>query len=286
MQPVDGYLDNGGVRLHYLDYGDEGDGSRAPMVLLHGMRDCGLSWDVFARAMAGEYRVVALDSRGHGDSGWAPSGGYGFGDYVSDVEALADGLGLEEMILVGHSAGGRYAWSYAVRHPERVRALVVVDIDPDSENPQTARDLGAVSSEPESWGSLEGFAAHLKARQVYTPEDVLLRQAEALTKRASSGGGYVWKADIRIVTEYERPDLWESWGRISCPVLLVRGRQSALLTHGTAVRMREALPTSQVRLAELEGGGHWFYQDFPGAFEAAVRWFLGDMGLEGASPST
>jgi pimeloyl-ACP methyl ester carboxylesterase len=40
--------------------------------------------------------------------------------------------------------------------------------------------------------------------------------------------------------------------------------------------MRQALPESRVRLAELEGGGHWFYQDFPGAFEAVVRWYLND----------
>ena len=246
------------------------------MLLLHGMRDAALSWDIFARAMLEEYRVVALDSRGHGDSGRAGADGYRFDDYISDVEALSDYLNLTDMIIVGHSAGGRYAWNYAVRHPERVRALVIVDIDPDPYNPQTASDLRASVAEPESWPTEDDFVAYVKARRVHTPEDAIRRQVPAIAKRTPEGD-YVWKADIRIVTEYERPDLWESWGRISCPVLLVRGRQSALLTHETAVKMREALPISQVRLAELEGGGHWFHQDFPGAFEAAVRWFLGSM---------
>ena len=273
MQPTDRYLDNNGLRLHYLDYGNE---CLPPMPLLHGMRDAALSWDIFARAMSGEYRILSLDSRGHGDSDRAGPGGYRFDHYISDIEALADRLNLSDMIIVGHSAGGRYAWNYAVRHPERVRALVIVDIDPDAYNPQTDRDLRTSSEEPQSWGAEDEFLAYLKTRRVHTPEDALRKQIPAISTRTADGG-YAWKADIRIVTEYERPDLWDSWGRISCPVLLVRGRQSALLTHETAVKMRAALPSSQVRLAELEGGGHWFYQDFPEAFEITVRWFLDDL---------
>ena len=273
MQPTDQYVDNGSLRLHYLDYGNS---ELQPMLLLHGMRDSALSWDIFARAMSDEYRALSLDSRGHGDSDSAGPRGYRFDHYISDIETLADSLDLNDMIIAGHSAGGRYAWSYAVRHPDRVRALVIVDIDPDAQNPQTARDFRAIADEPDSWESEDDFVAYLKARRVYTPEHALRKQVPAISRRTPDGS-YVWKADIRIVTEYERPDLWDSWGRISCPVLLVRGRQSPLLTHETAVRMRETLPTSHVRLAELEGGGHWFYQDFPEAFEITVRWFLDDL---------
>ena len=273
-RPVRRYVSAGDVRLHCLDYGDD---DLPAMLLLHGMRDSALSWDIFARAMSNEYRVLALDSRGHGDSDRAGENGYRFDDYVSDIESLADSLDLTDMTIVGHSAGGRYAWSYAVENPDRVRALVIVDIDPDPQNPQTDRDVRAISQEPQSWPSEDEFVAYLKERRVHTPEEALRKQVSAIAER-SADGGCVWKADMRIVTEYERPDLWESWSRISCPVLLVRGRQSALLTHETAVRMREQLPTSHVRLAELEGGGHWFHLDFPEAFEITVRWFLEYLG--------
>ena len=273
MRPTDRYVDNDGLRLHYLDYGSA---DLPSMLLIHGMRDSALSWDIFARAMSDEYRVLSLDSRGHGDSDRAGPNGYHYDDYISDIEALADRLALRDMIIVGHSAGGRYAWSYAVKHPDRVRALIIVDIDPDPYNPQTASDLRASVAEPESWPTEDEFLAYLKTRRVHTPEDALRKQIPAISRRTPEGS-HVWKADIRIVTEYERPDLWDSWGRISCPVLLVRGRQSNLLTHETAVKMREALPTSRMRLAELEGGGHWFQQDFPEAFEITVRWFLDDL---------
>ncbi len=271
--PHDKYVKNGPVRLHYTDWGGE---HLPPMALLHGMRDSARSWDVFASSMAGEYRVLALDSRGHGHSDWARPGGYTFDHHVSDVRTLFDALNLDDAILVGHSAGGRYAWAYAVENPDRVRALIIVDIDPDPENTQTARDFSDIEEEPGAWERLDQFLQRLRLRQVYTSDSALRAQAEAVSK-LNDEGKYVWKADIRIVTEYERPDLWNSWGRIRCPVLLLRGRQSNLLTHETAVRMREALPSAQVRLTELEGGGHWFHQDFPGAFEAAVRWFIEDL---------
>lgn len=272
--PGDRHVDNGTVSLHYLDW--EGDGL-APMVLLHGMRDSAHSWDNFAESMKDSFRVLALDSRGHGDSDWAGPGGYTFRHHVSDVAAFFDGLELDDAIVAGHSAGGRYAWAYAVENPGRVRALIIVDIDPDPVNTQTARDFSDIAEEPEAWDTLEEFEQRLRDRQVYTGDAALRSQALAVSRQTTSDE-FVWKADIRIVTEYERPDLWDSWGRIECPVLLVRGRQSRLLTHETAVKMRAALPVSQVRLAELEGGGHWFHQDFPGAFEATVRWFLEELG--------
>ncbi len=104
---------------------------------------------------------------------------------------------------------------------------------------------------------------------------MLLHQAQCMTRELPDGRR-AWKRDRRLLAAYERPDLWEEWSRIAVPTLIVRGRQSNLLTHEAAVRMREAIAntTPVVRLAELEGGGHWFYQEFPGAFELTVRWFM------------
>lgn len=268
--PRDGYFRHDGLRLHYVQWGDP---LNPPLVLVHGLRDCARSWDTFALGMCGDYSVTALDSRGHGDSGWGGPGGYRFGSYVSDIRALLDHLGLERVDLVGHSAGGRYAWAFAVDSPESVGSLVVVDIDPDSVNQQTNQDFEAYRNEPLVWNSIDGVLGKLRERQPQASSDVLAHQAEHLT-RGQGDGGRVWRSDPRVMAEYERPDLWDSWRRITTPTLLLRGRQSQLLTHETAVKMREVHSRDRVRLAELDGGGHWFYQDFPGAFEAAVRWFL------------
>ena len=267
-EPDDGYVTVDGLRLHYLDWGNEG---ATAMVLLHGLQDCGRSWDFFASAMRSEYRVVALDSRGHGDSDRAPPDRYRFSDYVADVDALVTNLGLRDVVLVGHSAGARYAFVYAVEHPEVVKTLVVVDIDPDASNPESQAMFRRYHDEADEWESLEAVVERLRSRQPDSTEEMLAHQARHMTS-ATPGGGRAWKRDRALLAAYERPDLWAEWSRITCPTLIVRGRQSNLLTHEVAVRMREAVP--HVRLAELEGGGHWFYQEFPGAFEATVRWFL------------
>ena len=275
--PTDANFDHDGVRLHYVDWGPTGS---PPMLLLHGLRDSARSFDEFAAAMRGDHHVVALDSRGHGDSEWAGSGAYRFEDLVSDVGATVDHLSAthgRDLVLVGHSAGGRYAWVYAIEHPEVVRALVIVDIDPDPINPQTQRDFAAFDAEPFVWDSLDPVNEKLRNRPMFATDDMVRRQTEAIT-RDHPAGGLVWKSDPLVMDEYERPDLWSSWSRIKCPTLIVRGRKSTLLTHETAVKMREALPKNQVRLTELENAAHWLYQDTPEAFEATVRWFLA--GLE------
>ena len=265
-QPQDGHLQVGELRLHYLRWGDA---SAPPMVLLHGLQDCARSWDVFASAMCQDYNVVALDHRGHGDSEWADR--YRLDDYVEDVKAMVEALSLRDFVLVGHSAGGRNAFLYTVRHPETVRALVIVDIDPDAANPESASMFQRYKAESDEWDSLDAVIERLRSRQPNSTDETLAHQSRHMTREAP-GGKRVWKRDRRLVDAYERPDLWAEWSRIECPTLIARGRQSNLLTHEVAVRMREAIP--RARLAELEGGGHWFYQELPGPFEATVRWFL------------
>ena len=266
--PEDKHFEFEGLRLHYVDWGNP---EARPMVLLHGLQDCARSWDLFAAAMRSDYHVLALGHRGHGDSDWADPDRYRLRDYVSDLEGLVAHLGLERLVLVGHSAGARNAFVYAVGHPEAVEALVIADIDPDAVNPESRAMFQRYHSEPDEWASLEAVIERLRSRQPDSTQAILAHQASHMT-RELSGGRRAWKRDRKILAAYERPDLWAEWSRITCPTLIVRGRQSKLLTHEVAIRMREAIP--RVRLAELEGGGHWFYQEFPGAFEATVRWFL------------
>ena len=131
------------------------------------------------------------------------------------------------------------------------------------------------NTESDEWDSLEAVVERLRDRQPQSTDEMLLHQAEVMTRELPDGRR-VWKRDRRLLAAYERPDLWEEWDSITVPTLIVRGRQSNLLTHEVAVSMREAITgtTPLVRLAELEGGGHWFYQEFPGAFEMTFRWFM------------
>ena len=260
-------FDHLGVNLSCSVWGNK---SNPPLLLLHGLQDCGRSWEIFAQSMCDEYWVVALDSRGHGDSDHTP-GRYSFVDYVSDVEATILNLSLVNPILVGHSAGGRYAFSYAAQENKKVKALVVVDIDPDSVNESSGSMFDRYKEESGEWKTFQEVIDRIWSRQPQSSLEMVEFQANVMTKSAD-GGGWVLKRDRNLIYEYERPDLWDTWRRVDCPTVVVRGRQSTLLTHETAVKMKEELP--HCKLAELEGGGHWFYQESPGSFESTVKWFL------------
>ena len=119
----------GAMRLHYLDWGGKG---KQPMLLLHGGSQSAHSWDEFSRAMRGDYHVVALNQRGHGDSSWSKTGIYTVGAHMRDIGGFVNALGLRDMVLVGLSMGGRNAATYAALHPEKIARLVIVDIGPET----------------------------------------------------------------------------------------------------------------------------------------------------------
>ncbi|MCH7745535.1 MAG: alpha/beta hydrolase [Chloroflexi bacterium] len=268
IQPQDKQIEFDGLQLHYLDWGNA---DAQPMVLLHGLQDCARSWDFFADSFCSDYHVIALDHRGHGDSGHASSDRYRLQDYVADIEALVEQLGFQRIVLVGHSAGGRNAFVYAAKHAEMVESMVIVDIDPDAANPDSQGMFKRYMSESDDWDSLEAVVERLRSRAPNSTDEMLAHQARHMTKDLPDGRR-AWKRDRTLLAAYERPDLWAEWSQISQPTLIIRGRQSNLLTHEVAVKMSEAIP--RTRLAELEGGGHWFYQEIPDEFETTVRWFL------------
>jgi pimeloyl-ACP methyl ester carboxylesterase len=109
-----------------LAYATHGDGF--PLLLVHGFTGSSLDWTDVVGPLARDRQVVTLDHRGHGESpntGDAPT--YNFDQLVADMARLVDRLGLERFDLLGHSMGGVVAMRYTLRHPERVRSLVLMD---------------------------------------------------------------------------------------------------------------------------------------------------------------
>ena len=122
--PQDRFIDANGMRFHYLEWGDP---QSPPIMLLHGFAQTCHSWDFVALSLCDRYRVIALDQRGHGDSGWAEDADYTPETQQGDISAIVDALGLEQFVLMGLSMGGRNSLTYAAANPDRVKALVIVD---------------------------------------------------------------------------------------------------------------------------------------------------------------
>jgi pimeloyl-ACP methyl ester carboxylesterase len=274
LAPRDHRVTVGGLALHYCEWGAPG---ARPLVLLHGITGHARTWDHLAAALQPEFRIIALDQRGHGDSQWAPDGDYSVAAMAADVGGLADHLGLGRFPLLGLSMGGRVSIGFAGAHPGRVERLVIVDIGPDIAPEGMQRIRGTIGGAPEVFTSADEALAYIRrANPRYAEEEVRRRVTHGLM--AAPQGGLTWKYDralreaMRLGLRREVMDLWAPLGRIACPTLIVRGAESDILSPEIAKRMLASLPDG--RLVEIAEAGHSVPGEQPQAFAAAVRSFL------------
>jgi pimeloyl-ACP methyl ester carboxylesterase len=119
------FVDLGGDLTVHLR--DEGPRDAPVIMLLHGSNDDLHTWDAWADALKGQYRVVRFDQIGHGLTGPNPRGDYSRAGFEATIDQVADRLGIKKFTLGGNSMGGAIAASYAMSHPERLTSLVLVD---------------------------------------------------------------------------------------------------------------------------------------------------------------
>lgn len=146
---------SGSVDLRCVEWGD----ANAPALLLHGLRAYAHWFDSFAEAAQSDYRVIAIDQRGRGGSGWAAD--YSTHSYVTDIAAVAAALGLDRFGLIGHSMGGTNAVNFAAHSASVVTALVVVDSAPELDRAGLNRIKRELSITPATFASFTaGCRAH------------------------------------------------------------------------------------------------------------------------------
>lgn len=275
LAPVtDQLIEMRGLRFHYRDW--PATRADAPaLVLLHGYTGHARSWDAFAAAMTDRYRLLALDQRGHGESGWAGPGGYGIDVMTDDLRAFVAALGLRGFSLLGLSMGGMVAIEYAGHRPPEMAALVIVDIGPElvTSGAERIRDGQQVSDVFASPG--EAFAAARAANP--RPPEAHHRHRVDCNLMLTEDGRWTWRYDraLRSVRELRTRDPeagWRSCANIAAPTLLIRGQLSDILAPEVAERMVQTIPDA--RLITIANSGHSVPLDAPDAFLAAARGFL------------
>lgn len=260
-------------RLSYLVWGDPaGD----PMVLLHGGAGCALDWWEIAPPFAGDHRIVAPDQRGCGHSDWDPQLRYGAGQFCSDVQALIGDQRLAGCVLVGHSLGAVTACLLAARHPELVRALVLIDGGPRDDLPNPRGVFQAIPAEFSSRDEAQAFLAvsPLSGRgRVGWLYDARFRELD--------DGRVVWCTDMAGIGRWFAAggepiiaSLWDEIPRLRCPTLVVRGADSDMFPPDVPPRM--AALNDRVRWVEIEDADHGVHYVQPEATVAAIAAFLDD----------
>ena len=121
------------VRLAATKYDTQDHPGAVPVAILHGLFGSGRNWASIAQRLAARHPVIAFDLRNHGASAWA--GGMQYGEMAEDVLAMLDERGYRRAALLGHSMGGKVAMAAALRDPDMVERLAVVDIAPVAYRP-------------------------------------------------------------------------------------------------------------------------------------------------------
>jgi pimeloyl-ACP methyl ester carboxylesterase len=269
-------------RLHARTLGSAG----ARVVFVHGLFGQGKNWTTIAKGLAEDHRVTLLDLPNHGHSPWTERV-----DYVDMAELVAAELRSfgEPVTLVGHSMGGKVSLQLALRHPELLRALVVVDVAP-VEYPVS----GGRTDDPDEEAS--PFAAYiaamraldLDALETRADADAALRAAVPSTMVRSfllqslvregvgADGGWRWRLNLDLL---ER-DLGELRGfpepppgaRYDGPVLWIAGAKSTYVLPQDRARMEQLCPST--RLVRVKNAGHWVHSEQPEVFLETVKRFL------------
>jgi len=275
--PRDHQLIVGNLRFHYLDWG----GSGHPMLFLHGGGLNAHTWDVVALMLRDRYRCIALDQRGHGDSEWSPVIDYEVDAQSRDVAGFIDALALANPVVVGQSMGGLNALAYATRHHAKMKGLVVVDVGPEI-NAAGAQRIRDFASTPE----LDSLDAFLALAVKFNPlrDPAVLRRSLYYNLRETPAGKWSLKHDQRRssaeaaeLAAQQRTRLAGEIPGIGCPVLIVRGGLSDVLTDEAAERFARSLPNA--RWVRVEQAGHNVQGDNPAGLLDAMRQFLKEIGL-------
>lgn len=284
--PRHSFIDAQGLRIHCLEWGHF-DGE--PLILVHGYLDLADSWRAFVAALeTGQpnFRVIAPDCRGHGDSGWIGAGGYyHFPDYVFDLDCVVRAHSLDSFTLIGHSMGGTISLLYAGTFPERVKELVLIEgIGPVgmtfSEAPLKMEKWITELHERgrrhfREYTSLAAGASQLRQTNPRLSENTALEIARAAMKQ-NDRGKWVWKFDPLHRTTAPQPfytaQALEFLRRIQCPVLLIDGEQSRQTRRTDKQERYEAIANHQ--RVTINGAGHMVHQDNPDQLADVVRDFI------------
>jgi pimeloyl-ACP methyl ester carboxylesterase len=274
------------LRLHYVDWGNS---TKPPLVMLHGGRDHCRNWDWVAAALRDDWHIIAPDLRGHGDSQWSSDGSYTLAGYICDLAQLVHQQRLVPVTIVAHSLGGQIALRYAGIYPDTVTRLVAIEgLGPSPAQLKRFADRTIVERMDEWIGEQRNLAGRLP-RRYPSIEDAFRRmqeenphltaeQARHLTVHGANqneDGTYSWKFDnyVRAWPPYDMRgrDIQLLWSRITCPTLLLYGKESRAgnpAEDGRAAHFRHA------RVIGVDGAGHWLHHDRLDDFLRILRTFL------------
>lgn len=288
---IDLNLPGAGIGLAASRHALPGQESDTPAVLYaHGFGQTRRAWSAAAATLATHgYTGLAYDARGHGGSGRNPAGEpYTGHQFIDDLIVLAGEL-PRPPVLVAASMSGLFGLLAEARWPGLFRAMVLVDITPRWESTGLQRILDFMTAFPDGFASLEQAADSIAA---YVPHRRTRKSPGALRELLHQGddGRWRWHWDRRLVDELARDserhqdDIAAATRAVRCPLLLVSGGRSSLVSERTVAEFLDLAP--HARHVQLADATHMLAGDDNDRFTATVLDYLADLDrIEGTGHS-
>lgn len=242
----------------------------APHVLLvHGFGDNSLVWHHFASTLDNSC-CLAIDLQGHGHSEWNSTRTYAIPDFVADLKNVLEDLCPAPVVLIGHSLGGQVAIHAAAACPERIRAVVLVDVALKPNELSGGYVRRKFRERCRVYESVAQYIALLRGHLPLARQELLEVLAEGAL-RVNDEGRYEERCDPMLVNMDDSIDtrLLPSLKHIARPILFVRGAGSAVLSRATASELLAELPQS--RMSVVPTAGHAVMLDNPEGFCTGVK---------------
>lgn len=260
-------IDSAGARIHFLD-----EGHGFPVLLMHAFPLQSAMFASQVKALASRWRFILPDHRGFGKSqlpAWAegPPAATEMAQLAADAIAVLDALNIPEAVIGGVSMGGYATMALLRAHPERARAIVLIDTQQgDDDEPGRARRHALADAALASGMTpiVEAFLPRLLRPD--TPEP-LRAEVEAMMRATDPRGAAAALRGLAL-----RPDSRDVLAAFPRPALVAVGAADAITGPDKARQMAEALP--RARLAEIPGAGHLASMEAPEPFNAALDAFL------------
>ena len=264
--PCSGWLrTSDGIRLHYLDWPGEGD----MLLLLHGGALSAHTFDLLALALGGGIRCIALDMRGHGLSDWADQ--YPVDRFAADVVELIDDLGFAAIHMAGMSLGGCVAGHAAPQLGSRLKSLTFIDVA-DQVNFAASARMRAFFDRVRPVPQVEDLVTQALVVSPQTDPDLMSYRYQHLLKPGLDG--FTWRTDRRRRTDFaailgKLAELGSLAARLSCPVLVVKGGRSRVLSQRRLERFAGRFADGAWTV--IPEAGHNVQEDQPVRLAAAIR---------------
>lgn len=264
-----------GLNVHYRD---EGKRDGRVVVLIHGSNASLHTWEPWVKRLGNDYRIISMDLPGHGLTGVDPAGTYDNASYVGVVDRLLTKLGVGKAVIGGNSMGGGVSWMYALAHPEKTEALLLVDA---GGQPQAKPDELPIGFRLMRMPIIKEAARLIAPRSIFEStiqntmsvqskiDDALIDRywelnrypgnREATMKRFSSPGSMKSGTKEQLAT-------------IKVPVMIMWGEEDKLIPVSSARWFAEAIPGA--KLVVYPGVGHIPMEEVPDQSAADVKAWL------------